>query len=572
MLEKEIYTRIYQLIKPYTGRLSIAMVCMAAVAALSAGQAYMVKPLLDEIFFKKDSLMLNLLPLALVLLFLIKGIFFYIYSYMLERVGHSVIRDLRKETYKHIQAMPLSFFNKMPTGELISRIISDVVLLQGAVSSALVGALKDSLQIVGLLFVVFYQNWKLAMVSMVILPLTIIPIIHFGRKYRLLSTQNQQMMADASSRLHETIAGNRIVKAFCRENDEVHRFSEIIDQLFGVTVRNIQVRSLSHPIIELLGGIAIALIIWYGGYQVFNDTATPGTFFSFLTALIMIYEPIKRLSNVNTSVQQGIAAAVRVFTLLDEKQEITESPDAIAIPPLSRQIEFRKVSFSYGDNREVLRDIDLTVKKNEIIAIVGPSGGGKSTLANLLPRFYEVSSGEILIDGKDIRQATLHSLRDQIAMVTQQVILFNDTVGNNIAYGKPDASQEEIIAAANAAYALQFINDMPQKFDTVIGESGLRLSGGQRQRIAIARAILKDAPILILDEATSALDTESEREVQKAIENLMQHRTTFIIAHRLSTIKKAGRILVIQDGRIAEEGSHEQLLSEKGLYTTLHDL
>lgn len=558
------------MVRPYRRRLFIAMFSMVLVAGLSAGQAYMVKPLLDEIFFKKDRLMLNILPFALIGIFLLKGIFYYIYSYLLEWVGHSVIRELRGNMYLHIQSLPLSYFGKTTTGELVSRILSDVVLIQYGVSSALVGVLKDFFLVIGLLGVVFYQNWQLALISMIILPLAVIPIVHFGRKYRKLSTKSQQEVAVVSAKLHETITGTKIIKAFCKEQFEYRRFSEIINRLFGISMRDVQARSLSHPIMELLGGLGIAGIIWYGGRQVLLGQATPGTFFSFLTALIMIYEPMKRVSGVNNAVQQGMAGAVRIFALLDQPLETTGESAKPELPPIRRDIKIQNVSFSYDDGHEVLHGVNLVIPKGQVIALVGPSGSGKSTLANLIPRFFELPKGEILIDGTDIRDVSLFSLRQQIAVVTQHTILFNDTVRHNIAYGDPDCPEEKIIAAARAAHALEFIDQLPQGMDTMIGESGLKLSGGQRQRISIARALLKDAPILILDEATSALDTESEREVQKALENLMQDRTTLVIAHRLSTIKKADRIIVMQAGRIVEEGTNEQLLDRQGLYSTLH--
>lgn len=570
MKEKEIFRRIYLLVRPFRRRLFLAMFSMVLVAGLSAGQAYMVKPLLDEIFFRKDRLMLNLLPFALIGIFLLKGIFYYIYSYLLEWVGHSVIRELRGNMYLHIQSLPLSYFGKTTTGELVSRILSDVVLIQYGVSSALVGILKDFFLVIGLLGVIFYQNWQLALISMIILPLAVVPIVHFGRKYRKLSTRSQQEIAVVSAKLHETITGTKIIKAFCKEQFEYRRFSEIINRLFGISMRDVQARSLSHPIMELLGGLGIAGIIWYGGRQVFLGQATPGTFFSFLTALIMIYEPIKRVSGVNNAVQQGMAGAVRIFSLLDQPIETTGESDKPNLPPIRRDIKIQDASFSYDDGQEVLHGVNLTIPKGQVIALVGPSGSGKSTLANLIPRFFELPAGKILIDGTDIRDVSLFSLRQQIAVVTQHTILFNDTVRNNIAYGDPDCPEEKIIAAARAAHALEFIEQLPQGMETMIGESGLKLSGGQRQRISIARALLKDAPILILDEATSALDTESEREVQKALENLMQDRTTLVIAHRLSTIKKADRIIVMQAGRIVEEGTNEQLLNRQGLYSTLH--
>ncbi|MBU1404272.1 MAG: lipid A export permease/ATP-binding protein MsbA [Proteobacteria bacterium] len=572
MPDKTIIFRILQTVKPYRNRLILAMISMIIVAGLSALQAYMVKPLLDEIFFKKDRLMLNLLPLALMLLFLVKGVFYYGYSYFMERVGQGIILDLRKKLYDHIQNLPLSFFTKTPTGELISRIISDVTLMQGAVSSALVGTLKDLFQALGLLTVIFYQDWKLALMSLIFLPLASLPIYRFGKKFRELSFSSQRTTASIANILQETIQGNRIVKAFGMEPYESKRFSERAGKLFRITMKDVQLKSLNHPLMELLGGVGIALIMWYGGNQVLNGHSTPGTFFSFLTALIMIYEPIKNISKVNNPIQHGLAAATRVFSVLDIKPEIADKPGAVALPPVQKEIVFKDVHFSYDGVTEILKGINLTVTPGEVIALVGTSGGGKTTLANLIPRFLDVTRGNISIDGRDIREVTLKSLRGQIAMVTQQTILFNDTVRNNIAYGDLEKSEEELAAVARASHALDFINELPEGFETIIGESGARLSGGQQQRISIARALAKDAPILILDEATSALDAESEREVQKALENLMKGRTTFIIAHRLSTIKKADRIIVIKDGLIAEEGTHDTLLAQNGVYHMLYTM
>jgi len=548
------------------------MVCMVVVASMAGAQAYMVKPLLDEIFFKQDRTMLLLVPLGILGIFLFKGLFYYGYNYLLAKVGQSVIKDLRYILYKHIQSLPLSFFQKKPTGELISRIISDVTLIQGAVSNVLVGILKDTCQVFFLIGVIFYQDWRMASIAMVSLPLVIYPIINFGRRHRRLSRGSQQTTAEVSNILYETITGNRIVKAFCMEKYEVSRFAETIDRLFAIVMRDTRIGAISRPLMECLGGVGISLVVLYGGSQVLAGKSTPGTFFSFLTALIMIYEPIKGVSAINNTLQQGIAAAERVFEILDVESEVFEKSDAVELPPVKESIEFKDVRFRYEDDTEILKDINLKISPGEVLAIVGSSGGGKSTLVNLIPRFFDVSSGSVRIDNTDIRDVTLKSLRHQIGMVTQQTILFNDTIRNNIAYGSQDATYEQIEAAARAAHALNFIRKLPDGFDTVIGESGARLSGGERQRISIARAILKDAPILILDEATSSLDTESEREVQQAIENLVQSRTTFVIAHRLSTIRNAHRIIVINDGRIVEEGTHETLLPQGGIYKMLYDM
>ena len=564
--------RILEYVKPYKRWLIIAMICMVIVASMAGAQAYMIKPLLDDIFFKKDQTMLMVVPLAILGIFFVKGFFYYIYNYLLVKVGQSVIRDLRNKIYSHIQSLPLSFFNKKPTGELISRIISDVTLIQGAVSNILVGILKDTCQVIFLIGVIFYQDWRMASIAMISLPLVVYPIVKFGRRHRRLSRGNQQITAEVSNILYETITGNRIVKAFGMEKYEISRFGDTLDRLFAIVMRDTRIRAISHPLMEFLGGIGISLVVWYGGSQVLAGKSTPGTFFSFLTALIMIYEPIKGISAINNSLQQGIAAAERVFDILDVKPDVPEKKDASELQTIKDVIEFKDVRFGYEKDTEVLKGINLKVRVGEVLALVGSSGGGKSTLVNLIPRFFDVSSGSLTIDGRDIRDVTFKSLRKQIGIVTQQTILFNDTVRNNIAYGDPGASEEQIIDAARAAHALGFIQQLANGFETVIGESGARLSGGQRQRLSIARAILKNAPILILDEATSSLDTESEREVQLAIENLVQSRTTFVIAHRLSTIRNAHRIIVIQDGTIVEEGTHETLLPLDGVYKMLHDM
>ncbi len=572
MTNRQLIRRTATLIKPYRGQLVIAMVSMVIVSIMGSAQAYLIKPLIDKIFVTRDQTMLNLLPFALIGVFLIKGVFYYTYTSLLDIAGQSVISDLRKRLFAHIHDLPISFFHHTPTGELMARIINDATLIQNAVSRALIGVLKDLCQIIGLLGVVFYLNWRLASISLIFLPLAVVPVVKFGKRFRRLSTNNQKTVAKVSNILHETITGQRIVKAFGMEGYETRRFSATVDDLLAIIVKDIRTNSLQHPLMEFLGGLGIGAVIWYGGHQVIKGQSTPGAFLSFLASMVMIYEPIKGVSDINSALQQGLAAAARVFGLLDVKPAITDAVGAVELPPFRRTIDFQGVDFAYDQGEPVFSGLNLTIRAGEVLAIVGPSGGGKTTLANLLPRFFDVTGGVILLDGHDLRRVTMRSLRAQMAVVSQQTILFNDTVRNNIAYGDPNRDLREIEAAAQAAYALDFIRELPEGFDTVVGESGARLSGGQQQRLSIARALLKNAPILILDEATSALDTESEREVQKALDNLMQNRTTLVIAHRLSTIAKADRIVVIKEGRIVEEGRHEELLAKGGLYTTLHGM
>lgn len=548
------------------------MLAMICVSVSTGAQTWLVKDVLDKIFIEQNGFYLKILPLAVLLIFFLKGIVYYIYSILLQQVGQSVIRDFRVQIFNHIHKQSLSFFSEMPTGTLMSRVISDVALLQQAVSNALVGVIRDLFQVVILLGVVFYMNWRLAMVTFIVMPVAAYPIIKFGRLFRKLSTSTQEEVAHVSNILHETITGNRIVKAFTKEEYEGKRFLQQVTRLFVLTMRDAKYRCLQHPMMEFIGGCAIAMIIWFGGKEVIGGNMTPGTFFAFLTALIAAYEPVKNVTKINSTIQQGLAAATRVYAILDMEPEIQDKKDAIPLPLFSSQIECRDLNFSYDNENFVLSNINLTVPVGEALAIVGPSGGGKTTITNLIPRFLDLREGSILIDGTDIRDVTVASLRNQIAMVTQQTILFNDTVRNNIAYGDQQAPEEQIHEAAKAAFAYDFIQALPKGFDTIIGEGGARLSGGQQQRISIARAILKNAPILILDEATSALDTESEREVQKALENLMKDRTTLVIAHRLSTIKNADRIIVIKDGAIVEQGTHDSLIAQKGEYEMLYNM
>jgi lipid A export permease/ATP-binding protein MsbA len=561
----DIFKRLLHLARPHASKFMLAMLCMLVVGAMTSALAFLVKPVLDEIFLNKNEEMLIWIPIAVIVIYMIKGVCSYTQTILMSFIGQRIVADLRNNLYKQIQMQSLSFFTKNPTGILMSRITNDVGYVQGAVSEAVTSLLKDSFTLICLVFVIFYRDWQLAIIAMFVFPLTIYPIAKFGQKMRNIATRTQVTMGSLTTLLQETISGTRIVKAFSMEEYENKRFAQENEHLFKLALKSVSVSAVSSPFMEFLGGIGIAAIVFYGGYQVIKGVSTPGTFFSFLTALIMLYEPVKRLTNVNNTIQQGVAGAKRVFSIIDMIPDIRNDINAIDLPKISRDIDIENVTFCYEET-PVLRSINLSIKAGEVVAFVGMSGGGKTTLVNLIPRFYDVTEGRILIDGHDIRNVTIESLRGQIGIVTQQTILFNDTVRNNIAYGNIEKTDENIIQAARAANAHDFITNLPKGYDTVIGEQGAKLSGGERQRISIARALLKDAPILILDEATSSLDTEAEIEVQDALENLMKGRTTLIIAHRLSTIRNAHRIIVLANGEIVEEGTHESLLEKRGEY------
>ena len=566
-----LYLRVLKFVQPYWRRLLVAMVCMGVVSAITAAFALLTKNVLDDIFINKDRFMLTVLPLAIMGLGVVKGAFTFVQGYLMNYVGQRVVANIRERLYSHLQTLSLSFFDRTPTGVLMSRITNDVNSIQGAVSNAVTGMVKDVFTAVGLIGVVFYRDWQLALVAILVFPLAVYPFVQFSRKLRKISKRTLETMAYISTFLQETIFGHRIVKAFNMEAYENRRFKDANERYFKYLMKRVKIRALSNPIMEWLAYIGIGSFVWIGGYRVISGAMTVGDFFSFLTAMALLYDPMRGLSKVNLLIQEGIVAASRVFAILDLKPEVTDSPDAQVLPSFSRKIEYRNVSFRYADEM-ILKRINFTVKPGEKVALVGSSGAGKTTLVNLLPRFYDVTKGKILIDGMDIRHATLKSLRGQIGVVSQQTLLFNDTVRNNIAYGRPDIPEEEVIKAATMADAHAFIVKLPQRYDTVIGEQGVRLSGGQRQRISIARALLKNAPILILDEATSSLDTESEREVQGALDRLMEKRTVLVIAHRLSTVRNVDRILVLSEGRIVEEGVHKELMAIGGEYKKLYEL
>jgi len=568
---RDRHKRLLRMAKSHWVRLSLSMGCMLLMAGAASATAFLVKPVLDDIFFKKNLTMLKLVPLAVVVVYCVNGLSRYGQEYLMSYVGESIIKDLRNQLYDRIQDLSLAFFYREKTGTLMSRIINDVRIVKTMVSTAITGSLRDIFTIFGLTGVIFYRDWQLALLATVILPFAYYPVLEFGRRTRKVSTGYQEAMADMNAFLHETLAGNKIIKAFGTEPYEKKRFHKSAERLFRLEMKAVKYRALTSPVMETLGGIGAAFVIWYGGYKVITGASTPGTFFSFLAAVVMLYGPVKKLAKVNTTLQRGLAAADRVFDIIELQPEIKDPPAPRRLSPGNHAVDFQDVGFAYED-AAVLAHIDLSVAPGQIVAIVGMSGGGKTTLVNLIPRFYDVRQGSIAIDGIDIRQLAVKDLRREIAIVTQEPILFNDTVANNIAYGRPDTPADEIKKAAEAAYAIDFIQRFPEGFDTNIGELGTRLSGGEKQRICIARAILKNAPILILDEATSSLDAESEMLVQKALENLMHGRTTFVIAHRLSTIGYADRIVVIANGRIVESGDQETLLARRGAFYKLYQM
>jgi subfamily B ATP-binding cassette protein MsbA len=556
--------------RPHLRRVALAFLLMGLAAGSTAGRAWLMEPVLDRIFVAREGSLLLLIAGGALGLALVKGLADYGEAVLMTRVGQRVIADVQIALFARLMRADLAFFHAHPSGTLVSRFTSDAALLRNAAANVLGGIGKDAVTVVFLVGVMFYQDWLLALVSFFVFPLAIRPIVAIGRRIRRVTANAQAEIGEFTTLLSQTFQGARHVKAYGMEQYEERRAAGLIERLFALIDRGTRTRSRASPMMEALGGTAIAVVILYGGHQVISGARTPGALFSFITALLLAYQPLKSLANLNASLQEGLAAAQRIFEVLDVEPTIRDMPGAQPLRIDGGEIRFDDVCFGYVPGTAAIDGLSLTIPAGHTVALVGPSGAGKSTILNLIPRFFDIDSGTIAIDGQDVRAVTIASLRSAIALVAQEVSLFDDTVRANIAYGRFGASEAEIEEAAHAAAADRFISELPQGYDTMVGEHGIRLSGGQRQRIAIARAMLKDAPILLLDEATSALDSESERQVQRALNALIRGRTTLVIAHRLSTIQGADLICVVDRGQIVETGPHPELLARGGLYARLY--
>ena len=566
------YMRLLAYIKPYTRRLALAVVCIIMAAAANLYLPWIIKDMIDDVLMSKDMVMLNLIATGILVVMFTRGVFYYGQSYLVSYVGQRVIIDVRSVLFRKFQRMPLSYYDKQQTGTVMSYITNDVAVMQSAIVDNLIELVTESSILIGSLAMMLYLDWKLSLLTLMTIPLVAIAMKIFGRKLKRSSTVIQERAAEITSLLQESISAIRVVKSFVRESYETKRFEEQNWRNFQAAMKNVKLSSLLTPTVEFLAAIAVTFIVWFGGYEVVNEVITAGELVAFLTYAVNLANPVKRLSKVYAAIQKAMAAADRVFAVMDLDEKITDGPGAQPLPPIKGKVEFKDVTFSYKDGQPALEHISLKAEPGQMIALVGPSGSGKSTIANLIPRFYDVDSGVITIDDHDIRQVTADSLREQIGLVPQETMLFSTSVMENIRYGRLEATDEEVIEAAKAANAEEFIKELPEGYDTKLGERGLNLSGGQRQRLAIARAILKNPRVLILDEATSALDTESEKIVQDALDNLMVGRTSFVIAHRLSTIFNADQIFVVENGHLREHGTHEELLVAGGLYSNLYNI
>ncbi len=569
---KHLMWRCLSYFSPYKFRIFIAFVSMAVVAAATAATAYLIQPAMDDIFINKDREALMIVPVAFVLVMLIKGVFRFLQTYLMNTAGLLVLEKLRNDLFEKIICLPMGFFEESQVGMLMSRILNDVMEIRQSLPSFIM-MIREVVTIIGLIGLVFYRDPYLAFFAVLVLPLAIFPFFYFGRKLRKLGRKNQVKISDINALLQESFSGVKVIKAFANEKRESGRFEEENGRLVKIAIKQVLHSELSSRVMEIVGAFGIGLVLWYGGKEVIEGHSTPGTFFSFIAALIMLYEPVKKINNANLTIQRAFAGAERVFEILDSEEINTEKGGNLELELPFRSLEINNLTFKYPSSEQpVLEDINLVVNAGQKVAIVGHSGSGKTTLVNLIPRFYDSRNGSITLNGKPLNEYSLKSLRLNIGMVSQDTFLFNATVRENIAYVDSSSSFESVKKAADTAFAHDFIEKLPEGYETMVGERGVRLSGGQKQRLTIARALLKNPSLLILDEATSALDTEAERIVQLALENLMKDRTSIVIAHRLSTVLSADMILVMEKGRIVDRGTHRELLETSSLYQKLYNM